>query len=100
MRDKFSLPDDELARTDELPVLAEDAVVAAPGAAPENDDSDTPDTSRLRTLRVQTADDPTAVSWQESSAVQALQEAVKAVLRELAEQRATHTPPREIVGAT
>lgn len=87
MRDKYASPDDDLSRTDELPVLAEDAVVPA---SPATDDWDPADTSRQRTVRVQAADYPTPASWQESSAVQALEGAVKAVLRVLDERQATH----------
>lgn len=90
MRDKYLSPDDDLSRTDELPVLAEDAVVAASGALPAGDDSDPADTARLRTVQIPAPDDPTAARRQASSAAQALKDAVEAVLRELDERRATH----------
>jgi hypothetical protein len=89
MPDKYH-PNEEadLARTDELPVLAEDAVVATPYAVPESDAADPADTARHRTVRIKAADVPTAARRQESSGVQTLEETVKAVLHEFEESRA------------
>jgi hypothetical protein len=96
MRDKHAhteMEDEDLARTDELPVLAEDAVVIVPGDLPGDHDAadtaDTADTGPHPTIRIRALEPvPAAVRRQESS-VQTLEETVKAVLHEVDESRAS-----------
>jgi uncharacterized coiled-coil protein SlyX len=91
MRDKYVTPEDhDLARTDELPVLAEDAIVAPPDAGFENDALDErADTARRRTVRMPMDPIQAAARRPELSGVQSLEETVKAVLQEFDEGRAT-----------
>jgi hypothetical protein len=89
MRDKYSPTDDaDLARTDELPILAEDAVVAAPDARPERVAAEPLDPAHERTERMAAPDLP-APRRPELGGVQTLEETVKAVLHEFDESRAT-----------
>jgi hypothetical protein len=94
MRDKkvpTPTEDDDLARTDELPVLAEDAVVAAPSELPAGDAAQPAHSGPHPTIRIRPLEPvPTAVRRQESS-VQTLEETVRAVLHEFDESRAVRT---------
>jgi chromosome segregation ATPase len=91
MRDKYPPEDDpDTARTDELPVLAEDAVVAS-SAIPELDEElDHGDTGSHETVRVMPREQFSAAARRhKSSSAQMLEEAVRSVLGELAQSRAT-----------
>ena len=91
MRDKYHPVEDvDLARTDELPVLAEDAVVASAPVLPEDDlPAEPTDTARQRTVRLASTEPPWDRAHRpESSGVQTLEETVKAVLREFDDSRA------------
>jgi hypothetical protein len=90
MRDKYAQPDDsDFAATDELPVLSEEAIVAAGGSIPDLDDlleaEATPLESVGPTLR------PSSVAStppQAAGGVDTLERTVKIVLREFDEGRA------------
>ena len=89
MRDKKPPEDDaDLALTDELPVLAEDAVVAAPDTWSETDAPDPADTGPHPTVRIKARDLPATPRQQGWSGVQTLEETVKTVLHEFDESRA------------
>lgn len=81
--------DGDLARTDELPVLAEDAVVAGPSELPEGHGADQRETGAHPTIRIRPQEQVPAALRRQESSVQTLEETVKAVLHEFDEGRAT-----------
>jgi hypothetical protein len=92
MRDKHPPTDTEdadLAHTDELPVLAEDAVVAGPSELAEGDGADPTNTAARPTIRIRAPEHVPAALRRQESSVQTLEETVKAVLHEFDEGRAT-----------
>jgi hypothetical protein len=92
MRDKHvqtHTEDADLARTDELPVLAEDAIVSVPGDLSESDDAADPaDTGPHPTIRIRPLEPVPAAIRRQDSSVQTLEDTVKAVLHEFDESHA------------